>query len=295
MRKRKISKAIRERISKALKSYWESSKGKRRRHIFFKIPEGKKKQFREKESQFKGKKGEYGIRLLIREKPKGGYKPIDVKDFKKGEKYLVYIYHRPTRRSRLLASGRLNELPVATFKQTQEWFRPIISSSRKFNPLPMKKRGAWLPISRFYNRALKHVEEEAAKLKKGGENYKVRGSILPLKRYYHPEMMIFSDEPIKRSKVVTEVFAHVVTAYDYPNIRWISARHVKVEFRKGIRLDELQHKLDRIEDLAAEALRFEHPKAGIEVLKVDGFIPIKFEEKKHEKKASKKKSKKRKK
>lgn len=284
MKKKKISCLTRKRISRALRKYWKSFEGRQRRHQFFEIPEGKAKEFREAEKVFRSKeRGEYDIRLYERQE-KGGYKKIDISQFKKRGNYMVYIVHRSTRRSRLLASGRMNELPIASFKRTQDLFKPVIGSSRKFNPLPLGKKGNWLPISRFYNKALKNIESQKKALK---ENYKIRGAILPLKRYYNPELMIFSDQPIKRSRIVRTVFAHVVTAYDYPNIRWISARHVKVEFTRGMRIDHLKDKLERIEDLATEALAFEHPKAGVKALMVDGFIPVKFSDEKKKKRRKK--------
>lgn len=273
---KKLTKKTRQQISKGLRRYWESFEGKRRRHEFFKIPKGKLKQFRKKEEEFSSKqKGEYAVDLYQRQ-PKGGYKKVPLTSFKRGQKYHVYIRHKKTKRSRLLASGRLHEIPVATLKQTKNWFQPVIGSSRKFNPLVFKKKGKWVPISKFYSKATANIEEQA-KIRRM-QNYKVRGAILPLKRFYNPELMIFSDEPIPRSRRVKEVFAHVVTAYDYPNIRWISARHVKVEFKQGIRLEDLHKKLEQIEDLAEDALQIEHPKAGIKALMIDGFIPVKFGE-----------------
>lgn len=275
-KKHHLSRKTKEKLSKALKKYWKSFEGRQRRHQFFQIPAGGAKAFREKEKSFRSKeRGEYDIRLLERQS-KGGYKGIDISQFKKNHSYLVYIVHRATRRSRLLASGRLKELPIASLKRTQHLFSPVIGTSRKFNPLPLKKVGKWLPISRFYNRALKNIESQQSELQKEGQNYKIRGAILPLKRYYNPDLMIFSDQPVPRDRMIKEVFAHVVTAYDYPGIRWISARHVKVEFKRGIRADKLKDKLEQIEDLATEALAFEHPKAGVKALMVDGFIPVKY-------------------
>lgn len=272
-RKQKLSPRARKKISKSLRAYWRTWEGRRRKHEYLKILPGQEKAYRKAQETFHGKKGEYDTHLYERQKPKGGYKRIALEDFKKGRTYLVYIVHRKTKRSRLLYSGPQWEFPVASKKWTEEHFKPVITQSRRFNPLKLKRRGKWLPITRFYNRALKNIESQAAMMK---ENYKIRGSIMPLKRYYNPELMIFSDEPIKRNRIVKQAFAHVVTSYDYPNTRWISARHVKIDFTKGIRVKDLANELEQLEGLAEEALRLEHRKADIHVLMIDGFIPTQF-------------------
>lgn len=242
-------------------------------------PKGKNLiEFRKDAKQFASRKfGEYDTILYkrVQYKRKVRYQEVPLTSFKANQYYRVYIKHRSTGRTRLLSFGRMPELPVISKKYTRDLEHPVITASRKFKPLPMPKKakGKWLPISRYYNKLEADIEEQASSLT---QKYKVRGAILPLKRYYNPDLMVFSDSIIKRNAIVTAAYAHVIVAYDYPGTRWISARHVRIDFPKGVRLDHLADHLERKEELATEALGLEHPKANISVLNIQGFIPAAF-------------------
>lgn len=221
----------------------------------------------------------YGIRLYQRKSQHADFEQVPLNKFRKRKDSLVYLYKRGTRKSMLLARGKLDALPVATKKYIETFGkgRVFFETSRpKFGRGgKTKARGAWVPIHKFYGIAKKRFASRVREFRK--EGYKARGAILPLKRYYHPKWEIFSDAPIRKDRKVTVAYANVIAAFDYPGQHWIGQRHIRVEFPRGIALSNLHKYTDRVQSLAGTALHATMPKASdVQVLEVNGYIPIEF-------------------
>lgn len=224
----------------------------------------------------------YGIRLYQRKSKDAPFQQIPLTKFRKRKDSLVYLYKRGTKKSMLLARGRMDALPIATkkFIETFGKGRVFFETSRpKFRKHgKIKAIGRWLPIYQFYGIAQKKFNQHVTTFRK--EGYKARGAILPLKKYYHQKWQIFSDAPIKSNRLVTVAYANVIAAYDYPGQHWIGQRHVRVEFPRAVKLSELNKYTERVQRLAGTALHATMPKASdVQVLEVNGYIPIEFKDK----------------
>lgn len=204
---------------------------------------------------------------------KGGQRVIKINsdEFIKSKNYEVYIRHRPTRQRRLLALGKLQDIPIFT-KQPERFGQQL--AGRTFDPTkkyPKRARGNWIPVNRIVHDIQKELEELGMDIKT-----EVRASIIPMKRYFHTKWKVYSDEIVGGGTKYKAIFVHCAVRFVYPNQDWIGKQSILLDFeQKKYRLDKLHKMIPKIEDLLNFRLELLHPQAeNVSLLEVNGFIPL---------------------
>jgi hypothetical protein len=233
------------------------------------------KEFREKSIILKDKRFKVEIFKII--KVKDGRKrtiQINADEFRAGQEYEIYIKHKTTKQRRLLAIGKLQDIPLLS-KQREKFGAPL--GGRTFDPTlkyPKRARGKWIPVSRIVRDIQKELEERGMDLKT-----EVRASIIPMKRYFHSEWLVYSDRILNGNTLVRTMFVHCALRFVYPNMDWIGKQSIRFDFKdEGKRRTKIKnlHKLrDMIEKRIDRDLKLLHPNAeDVSVIEVNGFIPL---------------------
>lgn len=202
----------------------------------------------------------------------GGVRKVQINadEFKSGLQYEIYIRHKPTKQRRLLAIGRLSDIPIYS-KQTEIFGKQL--GGRTFDTsfkTAKKAKGRWVPVSRIVHQIQKELEEYGTDLKT-----EVRASIIPLKRYFHTKWKIYADNPIKGTKLIKKCFVHCAVRFVYPNNDWIGKQSVFLEFSRRIRINQVYKLRERLEERINGDLELLHPNADlVSLVEVNGFIPI---------------------
>lgn len=204
---------------------------------------------------------------------KGGQRVVKISadEFIKSKSYEIYIKHRPTKQRRLLALGKLQDIPIMS-KQPERFGQQL--AGRSFDPTkkyPKRARGNWVPVNRIVHDIQKELEEIGTDIKT-----EVRASIIPMKRYFHTKWKVYSDDIVPGNKKYKAIFVHCAVRFVYPNQDWIGKQSILLDFEdKKYRLSQLHNMIPKIEDLLNFRLELLHPQAeNVSLLEVNGFIPL---------------------
>lgn len=227
-----------------------------------------------KRQTFDIKKGEFAVDVYrkINVKGKGSRTiPINEDEFIKSKKYEVYIRHKATRQRRLLALGKLQDIPI--FTKQPERFGNVLAG-RTFDPklkYPKRKHGKWVPV----NKIVRDIQKELEEIGKDIQT-EIRASIIPLKRYFHSKWKIYSDEIVSGNKQYRAIFVHCAVRFVYPNQDWIGKQSILLDFQdEKVRLSQLHKMIPKLEDDLNFRLELLHPQAeNVSVIEVNGFIPL---------------------
>lgn len=197
--------------------------------------------------------------------------PINSDEFIKSKSYEIFIRHKSTRQRRLLAIGKLQDIPILT-KQPERHGQQL--AGRTFNPAlryPKRAKGKWIPV----NRIVRDIQKELEKIGSDSRT-EVRASIIPLKRYFHSKWKIYSDEIVSGNKQYRAIFVHCAVRFVYPNQDWIGKQSILLDFQdEKIRLSKLHKMIPEIEEDLNFRLELLHPQAeNVSVVEVNGFIPL---------------------
>jgi predicted nucleic acid binding AN1-type Zn finger protein len=232
----------------------------------------KKSKFKLKPFLLKDKK--FSVEIIRKIKLKeGGVRGIQINadEFIKSKDYEIYIKHRPTRQRRLLAIGKLQDIPINT-KQSERFGQQLagrtFDASKKY---PKRAKGKWVPVNRIVRGIQKELEERGMEFKT-----EVRASIIPLKRYFHSKWKVYSDEPVSGRKKYRAIFVHCAVRFTYPNQDWIGKQSILLDFEsEKIPLNQLYRRIPEIEDMLNFRLELLHPQAeNVSLIEVNGFIPL---------------------
>lgn len=203
---------------------------------------------------------------------KGGYRVIQINpdEFVKSRNYEIYIRHRATKQRRLLAIGKLQDIPIFT-KQPERLGREL--AGRTFDAslkYPKRARGKWVPVNRIVRNIQKELEALGSDMRT-----EVRASIIPLKRYFHTEWKVYSDHIVKGNKKYKAVFVHCAVRFTYPNQDWIGKQSILFDSEKKFTLSKLHKMIPKIEQDLNNRLQLLHPQAeNVSLMEVNGFIPL---------------------
>lgn len=229
------------------------------------------KEFREE--SFRLKDPNFQVQVYRKIKVKGGGKrvvQINANEFRAGGYYEVYVKHKPTGQRRLLAIGKLQDIPIRT-KQIEKF--GAFLGGRTFNPslkYPKRAIGKWVPVTRIVRDIQKELEEYGKEIRT-----EVRASIIPMKRYYHTKWKIYSDKILKGSKLIKKCFVHCAVRFVYPNTDWIGKQSIFLEFNRRTRIDKVYQLREKLEDRINQDLELLHPNANeVSLIEVNGFIPL---------------------
>lgn len=242
-----------------------------------------KDKFKEKSIKLKDKNFAVDIIRLIKVKGQANRKlPINYSEFIAGRSYEIYIRHKKTKQRRLLAIGKLNDIPI---NSRQPETRGNFLGGRSFDaslPYPKRAIGKWVPVSRI----IAGIQKELATVGKEIKT-EVRAAIIPMKRYFHSKWHIYSDKPISGAKKVKKVFVHLAVRFVYPHMDWIGKKSIQLDLEEPTRLDQLHNMTEELQESINLDLELLHPNADdVSLIEVNGYIP--FETKKDKKRKNKK-------
>jgi len=234
-------------------------------------------EFRQASQTFESKKyGKFHLEIYqgIEKKTKAGkrlrYKKISLEAFKAGKSYHVYIVHNKTRFKRLLATGKLRELPAR--HRIPELFGRLLGG-RIFKPLPRPKsaKGKWLPTHRIVKEFEKEMQAIA---ERSGEE--VRAAIIPTTRYFHSGWKIFSNAPLNGNKRIHHLMVNAVALFEYPRQQWYGKQSFYVELDGWVKIRNLDKKYgDKLEQAANQWADLIYPDAdSVRMIEINGYIPL---------------------
>ncbi len=231
-----------------------------------------KKRF--KREPFDLKKGEFSVDIYRKINVKGGGSrviPINADEFVKSKSYEIFIRHKATRQRRLLAIGKLQDIPILT-KQPERIGQQL--AGRTFDAslkYPKRAKGKWVPVDRIVRGIQKELEEIGK-----DSRTEVRASIIQMKRYFHTKWKIYSDKPVGGNKEYRAIFVHCAVRFVYPNQDWIGKQSILLDFQdEKIPLSKLHKMVPEIEADLNFRLELLHPQAdNVSVVEVNGFIPL---------------------
>lgn len=204
----------------------------------------------------------------------GGKRKIEVNasEFKQDEKYEIYIRHKKTKQRRLLAIGKLFELPIVSHQKEIKG-RPLGGRTFDASLKSVKRaKGRWVPVSRIVHAIQRELEEMGMDMRS-----EVRASIIPMKRYFHTKWLVYSDNPIPGNTLINVMFVHCAVRFVYPNMDWIGKQAIRFEFKDERmhrrKLKNLHKLLPVLEKAIDRDLHLLHPNASdVGVMQINGFI-----------------------